>query len=347
MSDEQIASSTEGTSETAAATTTAVETAKPTLDETLAKTAEAVFAREPVQGPDGRFQPKVVAPGAPAANETPGASGTAPPEPQPEAIAAPQSLPDEVKQLWSTLPPAVQKAWSQRESESTKKITTDGQRLKEYEGVDQALELAKGFLEENRIPKSEYIRRLAVADNLLRTNPRQALAQIAQMYPGIQAAMQQPGAQPDPNSALARQVSELGAQVSTVVKASEAAAIKAAQETIDSFKKDKPHFDAVQDLMNDLIESQAAHKVPGDGTLLEKAYTLAITLHPDVKAAIDKEAADAAANKAAEEAKEKAAKDAKLAPFAQRPGSTQTAPVKGKDIWDTLQKTADTVFARS
>lgn len=316
-------------------------------EDTLVKTADAIEAREPVRGENGQFQPKVVADKAPAAAEVPGSVQAAPPDPAPPVIEAPQSLPADVKAEWAKLPPQVQKYWAEREGEIHKKFTTDGQRIKDYEGVDSALELAKDFLEQNRIPKTEYIRRLAQADHLLRSDPRTGIAQIAQMYPGVLAALQTPGAQPDPNSALAKTVNQLQEQVKSLSTASETAKLAAAQESINAFKKDRPHFDAVENLMSELMETGAAAKVPGDAPLLEKAYNLAITLDPAVKAAIAKDEADKAAKKAAEEAKEKASKDAKIAPFAQRPGSAQTAPVKGKTWEDTLKRVGDEVYARS
>lgn len=317
----------------------------PTLDETLSRVANEVYAREPVHGANGQFQPKVVAQGAPAAPETPGQSGTAPPDPAPPVIEAPQSWPADVKGKWATLPPDVQRYIADREGETHKKFTTDGQRLKDYEGVDSALEVAKDFLESNRVPKAEYIRRLAVADHMLRTNGPQALADIARLY-GIQMAAP-PGGQPDPNNALTKTINDLQAQVKNLRQSSETATLAKSQETVDSFRKDAPHFDVVEALMAELIESGAAAKVPGEAPLLKKAYDLAVHLNPEVKGKIDADAKKVADEKAAQEAKERATKDAKLAPLARRPGSAPTGPVKGKNWMDTLQKVGEEVYARS
>ena len=342
MSDEQIQTGIEPSGTIGAPSEPAP---PPTLDETLSRVADEVYAREPVRGTNGQYQPKVVAQGAPAAPVIPGQSGTAPPDPAPPVIEAPQSWSADVKGKWSTLPPEVQRYIADREGEVHKKFTTDGQRLKDYEGVDTALEVAKDFLESNRIPKAEYIRRLAVADTMLRTNPQQALAEIARLY-GVQMAAPT-GAQPDPNNPLIKTVNELQTQVKNLRQSSETAALAKSQEAIDSFKKDAPHFDAVENLIADLIESGAAAKVPGDAPLLKKAYDLAINLNPEVKGKIEADAKKAADEKAAAEAKERATKDAKLAPLARRPGSAPTGPLKGKTWMDTLQRVGDEVYGRS
>ena len=321
--------------------------AAPTWEDTLAKTADAIEAREPVRGENGQFQPKVVADQAPAAAEVPGGPQTAQtPDPQPVVIEAPQSLPADVKGEWAKLPPSVQKYWADRESEIHKRFTTDGERLKSLSAFEEVLKPYQGQLQQYQVPAPEYVRRLAHADQLLAQNFEQGIQEVYRLYGRTYPAASQPGAQPDPNSALAQRYSQLQQKVESLEQASETAKLSAAQESVNAFKKDRPHFDAVETLMSELMETGAAQKVPGDAPLLEKAYTLAITIHPEVKAAIAKEEADKAAAKAAEEAKQKAAQDAKVAPFAKRPGSVQTAPLKGKTWEDTLRRSADEVYAR-
>ncbi|MDP3740374.1 MAG: hypothetical protein Q8R02_23510 [Hyphomonadaceae bacterium] len=317
---------------------------EPTVDDTMREVLAEIRAREPVQGADGKFQPKVVAQGAPEGTEVPGKPELAAPEPAPPAIDAPQSLPDDVKKVWSTLPPAVQQAWAKRESEATQKITTDGQRIKDLSSYEEALKPFAARLQQVNAPPQEYIRRLAMADQMLATNPAQGIQEVARLY-GIDLQQMLTG-QPDPSSALTRKISELESRLEDREKADEAVRTKSAHETINEFKKDKPHFEALQDLMDQFIRTGAAAAVPTDEPLLAKAYKLALAAHPEVGSKIETEAKAAAEKKAAEEAKERQAKDAKIAPFARRPGSAP-AVANTKGSWeDTMKEVQAEIKAR-
>jgi hypothetical protein len=89
----------------------ASETPKPSMFDSMDRIGSEILSREPVRGPDGKFQPKVVAPGAPEGGvEVPGGPQAAQtPDPQPVVIEAPQSLPDDVKKVWPSLPPEHQR----------------------------------------------------------------------------------------------------------------------------------------------------------------------------------------------------------------------------------------------
>jgi len=182
----------------------------PSLDDTMAATMASIVSKRPTQGDDGKFTAKAGAVDATPKLEVPGQSQTGAPEPAKPAIEAPQSMPANVKALWATLPPDVQTYWASREGEVHKKITSDGERLKNLEAFDAALSESREFIEQNRIPKPEYVRRLAVADQMLRTNPHAALAEIARMY-GINPAAAPAIGQPmDPTiDALFQEVGQL------------------------------------------------------------------------------------------------------------------------------------------
>lgn len=340
MSDE-IQSGTGEAALAAVTATTTTEAPRPSLFDSMDRIGREIIAKQPVHGEDGRFQPKVVAPGAPAANEVPGGPQTAQtPDPAPPVIEAPQSLPADVKAEWSKLPPQVQKFWSDREGEIHKKFTTDGERLKSLSGYEEVLAPYQERLKQVGAPPTEYIRRLAEADRLLSTDPRAGILQVAQMYGINLGQLAQPGGQPDPNNALTQRLTQLQSQVETLTKGAETAKLSAAQQAIDDFKKDKPHFDALEPLMVQLMEGGVAKDMPD-------AYAKALKLDEATSAKIEAEAKKAAEEKAAEEAKEKARKDAKLASQATRPGSTPTAPLKGKNMWDTMDRVGREVIARS
>lgn len=338
MSDEIVASEVVATEATATADVPAPEAAPEraeTFDETIERVArEAEFG---VRGPDGKFKSRDTAQGATPSVEVPGSTQAAPPDPAPPVIEAPQSLPADVKAKWSTLPPEVQTYWANRESEVHKKFTTDGERLKSLERYDEALRDQAEFLKQAGIPQHEYVRRLAVADQMLRTNPQQALQWISQTY-GLNL---NPGSRPDPNSALVSEVQQLKSQLAALRQADEAARVKLAQQRIDELAKDRPYLkhEGVQEFMADFLEMKRA-------ATPEEAYEMAIRAHPEVRAEIEAKAKEEADKKAAEEAKAKAARDAKIVPLSKRPGSTPTAPIKGKSIWDTLDNVAKDVTSR-
>lgn len=322
----------------AAPETPVVEAPKPTFEETMDRVAREVAEREPLKGPDGRFQSKVAAPGAPADIEVPGKPELAAPEPAKPAIEAPQSLPDDVKKVWATLPPEVQQVWAKRESEATQKITTDGQRIKALSSFEEALAPFQARLQQVQAPPHEYVRRLAAADQMLASDPLRGIQEVARLY-GIDLRQAVTG-QPDPSSALHSKIHELETRLSEREKADEQARLSAANQQIEQFKKDRPYFDEAVDMMDKLIRSGAAKG-------LDDAYDMAINAHPEIRAKRDTEAKAAAEKKAAEEAKAKAAADAKISPLARRPGSVPTAPIKGKNIWDTMDRVSADIRARA
>ena len=331
MADDEIVASEVATEAPVTADVPAPEAAperKETFDETLQRVArEATEGYK--RGADGKFAGRDNA-GATPTVEVPGSPQAAPPDPVPQVIEAPQSLPADVKAKWSQLPPDVQSYWAKRESEVHQKITTDGERLKVLERYDEALRDNAEFLKANNIPQHEYVRRLAVADQMLRQNPQQALQWIAQTY-GLNLNQ---GRQADPNSALQSKVQQLESQLSQLRQADEAARLKLAEQRIEELAKERPYLkhEGVQEFMADFLERGRA-KTP------EEAYEMAVHAHPEIRAEMEAKAKAEAEKKATEEAKAKAARDAKVVPLAKRPGSTPTAPIKAK----TWEQTADAV----
>jgi hypothetical protein len=335
MSDEIAA--TVATPEAAQVTTSEPAASTPaSLDDTLREVQAEIKARQPIQGADGRFQPKIAAEGANGVEVPGGPQAAQTPDPAKPVIEAPQSLPADVKAKWDTFPPEAQQWLANREKEIHQKFTTDGERLKVLSGFEEVSNLVSDRLKQVNAPAPEYFRRLAEADKLLVTDGAAGLRQIAQMYNiDPRVAFGTPGAQPDPNSALTREISELKSQLNSLTTEAERAKISAAQQIINDAKKDMPHYDAVEPLMVKLYEP---------GMDLKTLYAMAVKAHPEVGAKIEAEAKAAADKQAADEAKEKAAKDAKITPFAKKPGATPAG--KKGDIWDTLKETHAEIRAR-
>lgn len=336
MSDEVVETSAVATETPAPAPV--VETPKETFDQTFERVANEVFDGK--RGPDGKFQPKVVAPGAPEGTQVPGSPQAAAPDPVQPVIEAPQSLPADVKAKWSTLPPEVQSYWSKREGEVHQKFTTDGERLKSLSAFEEVLKPFEARLKQVGAPAHEYVRRLSAADHLLSTNFEQGIAEIHRMYGRDPAAAQhgnQPGLTPQPN--IEALVDE------RVQKVLQAQVTKDKAGEIDKFKgalppDEQPDFDKLESLMVGLLQANPKWT-------LDQLYKAARRADLDTLAK-DEAKKSAEATKAAEaEAKKKQAQDARLSPLSRRPGSVPTAPLKGKTMWDTLQRVGDEVYDRT
>lgn len=314
---------------------------KETFDQTFERVASEIFDGK--RGPDGKFQSRVAAPGAPQTPDVPGSPQAAPPDPAPQVIEAPQSLPADVKEKWSTLPPEVQSYWAKREGEIHQKFTTDGERLKTLGEFEEVLKPLDARLKQLGAPAHEYVRRLAAADQLLSTNGLEGIRQIAQMYGiDLRAAVQignQPGFQPNPQVPNVQALVQEGVQ-----KAMQDQRIADKAGEIDKFRaaltaEDQADFDKLEPLMTGLATANPKWT-------LDALYKAARRADPDTLARDEAKKAGEAQKKAEEEAKKKAAQDARLGPLSQRPGSTPTQPIKGKTIWDTMDKVGKEVLAR-
>lgn len=339
MSDENEIVETPQVADTPLADAPVVETPKETFDQTLERVAREVTTGGQ-RAPNGQFQPKVAAPGAPEGVEVPGSPQAAPPDPVQPVIEAPQSLPADVKAKWPTLPPEVQSYWAKREGEVHQKFTTDGERLKSLAAYEEVLKPFEARLKQVGAPPHEYVRRLSAADHLLSTNFEQGIAEIHRMYGRPYAAAQhgnQPGpttTQPNVEALVEQKLGEYVQQQRTAEKAGEIAKFMAALPA-----DEQPDFEKLEPLMVGLLQANPKWT-------LEQTYKAARRADPDTLARDEAKKSAEATKKAAEVAKEKAAQDARLQPLSRRPGSTPTGPIKAKSIWDTMGKVADEVYAR-
>ena len=311
------------------------------MDDTLAATFEAMKARRPEHGEDGKFQAKAGATPATPALQAPGSPEAAPPEPAKPAIEAPQSLPADVRAEWATLPPKVQEYWANREGEIHKKFTTDGERLKSLSAFEEITNSLQDRLRQVDAPAPEYFRRLAQADQLLATDGVRGLQQIAQMYGiDIRAAFNgQPAqGQPDPQyNALAQELGAIKSHLTEQQKATERAKIAEAEAKVDAFKKDRPHFDKVEALMTKLYEP---------GMDLGHLYDMATKAHPEVSKLIQAEQDTKAKAEALEKQKAEAAKAAKLSTLSRKPGSVGVVAKAGGSWEDSMAATFRGIRAR-
>ena len=101
-------------------------------------------------------------------------------KPEPNCFDAPISWKKKFKEQFKTLPKEMQEFIYQREREAHKRITTDGSKIKELDGINNILEQHKDLYQlEGR---EQYFNNLIAADKLLRSNPNVAIKEIARMY---------------------------------------------------------------------------------------------------------------------------------------------------------------------
>jgi len=315
------------------------------LDDTLAKTMAEIKARRPEQGADGKFIAKAGATPATPELQVPGSPEAATPEPALPAIEAPQSLPDDVKKVWSTLPRSVQETWSRREGETHAKITADGERLKSLGAFEELSTSVQDRLKQVNAPAPEYFRRLAAADQLLVQNGPAGLRQIAQLYgidPRVAFGVGQPGqGQPaDPHfSALVQEVSALKSQIADQQEIARKQSLTQAEAKIEAFKKNAPHFDKVEATMTTLYRDNPSLS-------LEQLYDMAVNANPETRKILADEQAAKAKAEADEKQKQDQAAAAKLATLARKPGSVGTVAKAGGSWEDTMGATFRNIRAR-
>lgn len=309
------------------------------LDDTLAATMAEIQARRPTQGEDGKFIAKVGAETATPELKPPGQSQTGAPEPAPPAIEAPQSAPADVKELWATVPPKAQAWIAARETESHKKITADGERLKSLAPIEEALAPFQERLKQVNAPPAEYIRRLGTADHLLSTDFDQGIREIYRLYGRDPRAAQQTTGQPvDPQfNALAQELGAIKSHLTAQEKAAETARLTEAGKKIEAFKAKAPHFDKVEALMTKLYEP---------GMELETLYDMATKAHPEVSKTLEAERETKAKADALEKQKAEAAAAAKLVTLSKKPGSVGVVAKTGGSWEDTMAATHRGIRAR-
>lgn len=314
------------------------------MDDTLAATFEAMKARRPEHGEDGKFQAKAGATPATPALQVPGSPEAAPPEPAKPAIEAPQSLPADVRAEWATLPPKVQEYWANREGEIHKKFTTDGERLKSLEAYENISTAVQDRLREVNASAPDYFRNLHEADRLLAKDGVAGVLKVVGMY-GVDlravmaAAGLSPNGQPaDPQyNALAQELNAVKSHLTAQQQAAEQAKVAEAEAKIEAFKKNAPHFDKVEALMTKLYEP---------GMDLGQLYDMATKAHPEVSKLIQAEQDTKAKAEALERQKTEAAKAAKLSTLSRKPGSVGVVAKAGGSWEDSMAATFRGIRAR-
>ena len=208
-------------------------------------------------------------------------------------IAAPKNWTEDVKKVFETLPPESQEFMIKRDKEMTSDYTKKTQELaeqrKSIEALDAVIQPARQNIQATGIGEAEYISRLLNADHALRTDPKNALRQLAQGY-GINLSSMNEESEswndPDPQYAqLMQQNQQIMAELNQFKQQNIQTTVAQTEQTVEQFsmktstdgKLMHPHFDKVRVKMGNLIDA-------GEAKGLDEAYSKAVRLDDDLYA---------------------------------------------------------------
>tara|TARA_R110001599_G_scaffold62318_2_gene173478 strand:+ start:1209 stop:2339 length:1131 start_codon:yes stop_codon:yes gene_type:complete len=208
-------------------------------------------------------------------------------------IAAPKNWTEDVKKVFETLPPESQEFMIKRDKEMTSDYTKKTQELaeqrKSIEALDAVIQPARQNIQATGIGEAEYISRLLNADHALRTDPKNALRQLAQGY-GINLSSMNEESEswndPDPQYAqLLQQNQHIMAELNQFKQQNIQTTVAQTEQTVEQFsmktstdgKLMHPHFDKVRVKMGNLIDA-------GEAKGLDDAYSKAVRLDDDLYA---------------------------------------------------------------
>jgi len=308
-------------------------------------------ASDRLRGPDGKFveKPKTeTAPKEAAPVETDTAA--TPPAEQPTTKPLPATWSADKRALLEKADPALRDYITLREDQMREGVA----KLKtEYEGklgmlapIAQALRPVEARLKVNNIHPAQYVANLAAADEALRTNPMQAIQEVARMY-GIDLGQLQTGAQQaqayvDPNqAALQQRLGQLESYLQQQQRMQNEAESSQLAARIEAFKNDPKsvHFETVKPHMAKLIRAGLATDLPD-------AYEQAVKLHPEVYAQVTQaqRAQEEAARKQEAERKAQEAKRQASVNVATK-GTIGASPTTPKSLEDTMRQVADRLYS--
>jgi hypothetical protein len=300
------------------------------LRDQILKNVEAVRTEEAkrARAADGKFTKLEAAPEKAAPTETP----------KPEANAQPTESnpvgpPSAWKGIWESMTPEARAIAVKRETEVEKGFEEYRGKVKQYEALEQVLAPERAsFQQQGAKSDAEAISNIvswargfnnpATMASAFRDLARQLNFDLSTLSPSSSPA---PSAAQDIPEPLRPVIDQFGQQVKSVEARLQTWEQQQLAEKINSFAKDKPHFEAVRTTMGQLMSA-------GVATDLESAYQKAIAIHPEIsaqiKAAEEKAKADELAKANAEKAKRAAL--AAVSPSPRPPQGATSAQPGGK-----------------
>jgi len=312
-------------------TTQTTQTApQPSMEETMAAAFDKMNPQARVdRAPDGKFQ-STAAPEAAAPEDTSSTEGqtqtAAPSEPAQPAIATPQSLPAELRDEWAKAPPKVAEWVAKREAEAHRRITELGETAKAHAPIRQVIERFAPTLQKNGLQPADAFARMLAVNELLETDARSAIAQIAEAYGvDLSAVAGKPEGEAAENvevrslkaelSALKRQIAETANRVTSREQQEAEVQRGNLAKLVEDFSADKS--DHWADIESDVLEQITAirSREPDlePAQVLKKAYERAVKINDQVANKLSEAKRKAEAEKAEAEKKRKAEEAKRLA----------------------------------
>lgn len=236
-----------------------------------------------------------------------GTEGTEPPQQQEQpTVAAPEAFSKEAKAEWASVPPTVQAAILKREQDVAKGV----EELKsKYSDIDKVLQPHDEAIRRHGHSRAQAVNQLFAWFQALAANPQVAFPALAKSFnydltgaptlPAQTQQQQQPGGVQPPGevptavqqyiTSLEQRMGQFEKQYTEKLYGLESSFAQQSQaktqEILDSWSRDKPHFQDVRQLMASLITSGAVPLNNGQVDL-DGAYSMAIYANPEVRAKV-------------------------------------------------------------
>ena len=254
----------------------------------------------------------------------------------PAPVSAPPGLPPgwspETKAFVNALPPdhPLRKDVEKREKEVSDGFKKYSDDAKKYTEIEQVLAPVRQTYQMAGVQSdAEAIRRLFMWENAVRSNPVQAIQQLARQY-GVDPASfaQSTGSnqtQPDANPQLQLQQA-IQPYIAPLQQSFQRLEAERAQSEIAQFSKDKPYFDKVKVTMGQLMAQGAAPD-------MDKAYQMATWNDPEIRAELIQKELDEklAANQQAQQEQLQRSQNARKAAISPSNRAPAAPQLNGKD----------------
>lgn len=312
-----------------------------------------------LRGPDGKFIPKTAEAPVAKTEAAPVEPNPAPTKAEPQPVSAPTSWAADKRALLDKADPALRDYVALREKQQQDGVA----KLKaEYEGklgnlapIAEALRPVEARLKVNNIHPAQYVSNLAAADEALRTNPQQAIREIARMY-GVDLGSVQTGgyqgqqAPLDPNlAALQQRLEQTERFLNSRLQAEQQEKQTQVLSLIERFKSDpaNEHYEAVEaDMLPMVSHLKATRPDMSPENVLKEAYDRAVHANPETRAKVfaAQQAAQEATRKAEAEKKASEARRVAQTNVATR-GTVGASPSTPKSMEETIRQTAERIYS--
>lgn len=272
---------------------------KPSLRETLNKSIEEVRTREErARDEQGKFAKEKPAKAAPekaaAAEKSP--QGDASPDvssktaqPASKPVGPPPGWSAESKAFFESLPPdhPLRMDVAKREEEVSNGFKSYSEKTKQYDAIEQVVAPFRGRFQQYGVQNdAQAISSLFQWEAAIASNPVEGLQRLAQTYGVDLSQFAQRSTAPSDGSQgipehlrpVLDEFGQLKQQVTSMLSSQQMAEQQRISSELQSFAKDKPHFDKVRVAMGQMM--QAGLVAPND---LDGAYQRAIWADPDLR----------------------------------------------------------------